>query len=118
MPVLNALADWLFEILATVATAVAGFVADMKRVQRGHGKRLGEVESEIQVDQKQTRIDEIEQRQDAYDRMLQRQERYFTGDEEDPSSPGILEEMHEIAENQQDLRDDVRQIKEELDHER
>ena len=112
------LTDWLFELAAGAAATIAGFVADMKRIQFRHGDRLDAVASELELETEKSRLDRLETRQDGLDLMIERQERYFTGDEEDPSQPGILADIHEIAQNQEDLRNDIREIKEDLDDER
>jgi hypothetical protein len=110
------LTDWLFELAAGAAAAIAGFVADMKRIQFRHGDRLDDVTSELELETEKTRLDRLETRQDGLDLMIERQKRYFTGDEEDPSQPGLLEEIHEISENQQEIRKTVREIQEDLNH--
>jgi len=115
--VLDAISKWVWELGITVATATSAFVADLKRNQVQHQKDIKTVTSELEIDSDgATRLEEIENRQDAYDRMLDRQERYFVGDGEDPSQPGLLEEVHEISENQQEIRKTVQEIQEDLKH--
>lgn len=80
--VLSDLAVW---IVATALLWLAALARAWWRLQR----EVADIRSELDMSADETRLDGI-------DSAIDRQDRYFLGDPNDPSDPGLLRQMHSM----------------------
>jgi hypothetical protein len=89
LPILDAVnsvvSDLIVWFLTTVLLGLAALARAWWRLQR----QVADLRSELEMSADETRLDGI-------DSAIDRQDRYFLGDPNDPSDPGLLRQMHNM----------------------
>jgi hypothetical protein len=81
----SALSDFAIWIITTTLLWLAALARAWWRLQR----EVADIRSELEMSADETRLDGI-------DSAIDRQDRYFLGDPNDPSDPGLLRQMHDL----------------------
>jgi hypothetical protein len=99
MGVLSTLADVMSDLAVWLITGVVGALTFPARVIWYNRQRTKQHEAVLDIeDGESERLKTVEEDVERIHESLDRQERYWTGDPEDPSYPGALQDLHDIKE--------------------
>jgi hypothetical protein len=106
---LGGFVEWIIVGLGSLLLLPGKLVATNRQRSKANAEELATIEEELDLHTDGPNVlERHEQRMESIERMQARQERYWTGDENDPSDKGALQELHDIkkiVENEQDQTD-------------
>lgn len=96
----------LSDLTVAVVLGIAGLITGLYRRQKRILNRISELERELDMSTDgKTRLERHEDRMDEIQNVQERLERYFVGDPDDPADKGLLEEIYEIGETVDDVKE-------------
>jgi len=90
---------WVLIGLGSAILSIAGYAV---RQTHRNVQRIADLEDETEIRSDPTRLEDHEQRMTRQQQDIADLKRYFTGDPDDPSQPGLLSEIHEIKNRLED----------------
>ena len=96
LTLIRSVVDGLGNFIGAVFIGIAGATVELYRRIRENSQRLDQLEEETEIENDPTRMERHESRMQSQEDTLNRIERYLVGDKDDPSSEGLLTEVHEI----------------------
>lgn len=99
MALLDVVADAFSDLIAWIGASLLGILGLGGKTVYRNRRDLEEVREELDLNSEgPSRIEQHEATMETIREDLERHEGYWTGDPDDPSQPGALEEIHEIRE--------------------